>query len=173
MSDREEARRALRGALAPQLARAGTPLSVIAEDVLGEEDGEIDWVAASPDGIAWVVLVEAGPGGAALLERGLVQRAWVGRRLRDWCKLAPGLPLRPDLPTRALLIARDFPRSTQLAAREAAGEEIALARWNGEPERPGLEPLPALPRPRREAEPSPTRLVSVFRSGLTDADLTH
>ena len=136
MSDREEARRALRAALAPQLARVGTPLVVIAEDLIGEEDAGIDWVASSPDGVAWVVLVDPGSGGAALLEQALVQRAWVGNRLRDWCQLAPGLPLRPDLPARALLIARDFARTTQLAAREAAGEELVLARWSGEPGEP-------------------------------------
>lgn len=173
MSDRTEARRALRTALAPHLARAGTPLVVIAEDLIGEEDAGIDWIASSPDGVAWVILVEPGAGGATLLEQGLVQRAWVENRLRDWCKLAPGLLLRPDLPARALLIARDFARATQLAAREAGGEEIVLARWCGEASRPSLERLPGLPRPSREAPPPPARLASVFRSGLSDADLAH
>lgn len=173
MSDREEARRALRAALAPQLARVGTPLVVIAEDLIGEEDAGIDWVASSPDGVAWVVLVDPGSGDAALLEQALVQRAWVGNRLRDWCQLAPSLPLRPDLPARALLIARDFARTTQLAAREAAGEELVLARWSGEPESPTLARLAAPSRARRDAAPAaaPARLVSLFRSGLDDADL--
>lgn len=171
MSERESARRALRVGLAAQLGRAGTPLVVIAEDLIGEEDGGIDWVAASPDGVAWVVLVDPQIGGAALLEQGLVQRAWVGHRLRDWCKLAPSLPLRPDLPARVLLIARDFERSTLLAAREAAGEEIWLARWSGDPARPALERHPAPPRPARESEPPVARIASVFRSGLRDADL--
>lgn len=172
MSDRDAARRALRGALAPLLARVGTPLVVIAEDLIGEEDGGIDWVAASPDGVAWVVLVEPGPGGAALLEQGLVQRAWAAHRLADWCKLAPGLPLRADLPARALLVARGFSRTTQLAAREA-GEAVVLARWSGEPERPALERLPAIPRPRRAPAPGGAPLVSVFRSGLGESDLAH
>jgi hypothetical protein len=173
MSDRAQTRRALRAALASQLARTSTPLVVIAEDLIGEEDGSIDWVASSPDGVAWVVLIEPGPGGPALLEQGLVQRAWVEHRLRDWCKLAPGIPLRPDLPARALLIARDFGRATRLAARDASGEQIALAKWSGDSASPTLEPLPAPPQPRRDPESQPARLASVFRSGLTDADLAH
>lgn len=172
MSDRESARRALRAGLVARLGRAGTPLVVIAEDLIGEEDGGIDWLAASPDGVAWVVLVEPGVGGAALLEQGLVQRAWAGHRLRDWCKLAPSLPLRPELPARALLIALDFERSTLLAAREAAGAEIVMARWSGDPGQPGLARLSAPPRPVREPPPAPAeRIASVFRSGLRDADL--
>lgn len=172
MSEREAARRALRAGLAAQLGHAGTPLVVIAEDLIGEEDGGIAWLAASPDGVAWVVLVEPGVGGAALLEQGLVQRGWAGHRLRDWCKLAPSLPLRPDLPTRALLIARDFERATRLAAREVVGEAIVLARWSGDPARPALERLPAPPRPVREPLPAPAaRIASVFRSGLRDTDL--
>lgn len=165
----------LRAGLTPELVRIGTPFTVIAEDMIGEEDGGIDWIAASPGGVAWVVLIEPGPGAAALLEQGLVQRAWVEHRLRDWCQLAPGLSLRPELPARALLIARDFARATRLAARDAAGEAIVLARWSGDPGRPALEALPGIPRPRpeRQSAPPPARLTSVFRSGLTDSDLSH
>jgi hypothetical protein len=164
-------REALRRALAGRLAALGTPLELIAEDVIGEEDAAIDWIAAAPDGRAWVVLIEPAGGGPALLEQGLVQRAWVATRVPDWCKLAPSLRLRADLPPQLLLIARDFERTTRLAAREAGGE-IALARWEGDPAAPTLDPLAGIARISREAVPPPRTVASVFRSGLRSSDLT-
>ena len=106
-----------------------------------------------------------------MLERGLVQRAWVEARIPDWRQLAPTLALRPGLAPGVLLVARDHARSTRIAAREAAGDAVLLARWRGEASAPALELVDAPPRPRqRPAVPAP-RLASVFRTGLTDADL--
>jgi hypothetical protein len=173
MSDRDAARRALRRSLAPQLARLGTSLELVVEDALGEEDASIDWVAAAPDGRAWVVLVEPATGGASLLEQALAQRAWVRARIPDWSQLAPRLGLRTDLVPRALLIARDFERTTRIAAREL-GEAGVLARWTGDERAAALESLAVPPPPRERAPLGAGRaLSSVFRSGLTDADLAN
>jgi len=173
MPERGGEREALRRALASRLASLGTALELVAEDVAGEEDASIDWVAAAPDGRPWLVLVEPGVGGAALLEQGLVQRSWVATRVPDWCKLAPSLRLRADLPPRVLLVARDFERTTRIAAREAAGEAVALVRWSGEPGAPALEALAGPSRPARPTPAPPVRTVaSVFRSGLREVDLT-
>lgn len=173
MSDRDAGRRALRRGLAAQLARIGTSLELVVEDALGEEDAAIDWVATAPDGRAWVVLVEPATGGARLLEQALAQCAWVRARIRDWCQLAPQLGLRADLAPRALLVARDFERTTRIAAREI-GEAVVLARWTGEERAPTLEPLAPPPRPPGgPTAAAEAALVSVFRSGLTDADLAN
>jgi hypothetical protein len=176
MADSVEAQSALRRSLAPSLGQIGAPLEWIAEEVVGEDDGVIDWVAAGPDGRAFVVLVANAPGNATFLEEGLVQRAWVRTRIADWRKLAPGLALRADLAPRLLLIASDFARSTRIAAREAADAagEIWLARWSRAAETGSIEiarvdvaPAAAI----RDAEPSPVRrTTSVFRSGLHEAD---
>jgi hypothetical protein len=170
MAERAAARSALRRVLAAQLGRVGTSLELIAEDVIGEEDAPIDWVAAAPDGRAWIVLVEPGSGDARLLEQALVQRSWVQARIRDWAQLAPSLGLRAELVPRALLIARDFDRTTRIAAREAGTDDLLLARWTGDPET--LEPVALPARPRREPPAARARaLVSSFRSGLSEADL--
>lgn len=176
MAEADDARRALRRALAPRLAQLGAPLEVIAEDVLGEEDGVIDWVAAGPDGRATVVLVADGTGDAALLQAALAQRAWVAARIADWRKLAPGLALRAELAPRALLIARDFARSTRIAAREAAGTEIVLARWSATPGTGQIE-LARADGERaatRDSEPAPARrALSAFRTSLSDTDFAN
>lgn len=175
MAEADDDQRALRRALAPRLGQLGTPLELIAEDVLGEEDGVIDWVAAAPDGRAFVVLVANGSGNAALLQAGLVQRAWVESRIIDWRKLAPTLAVREEPPARALLIAREFDRATRIAAREAAGAAIVLARWRiagatGQVELQCVEPERRIAR----AGPAPSRRpASVFRTGLREADFAN
>jgi hypothetical protein len=172
MTESNDEQRALRRAIAPRLGQLGTPLELIAEDVLGEEDGVIDWVAAAPDGRAFVVLVANRTGDAALLQAGLVQRAWVEARIPDWRKLAPTLAVREEPPARVLLIARDFDRATRIAAREAAGAAIVLARWRlaGTTGEVDLERV--LPECRAARDlPAPARqAASAFRTGLRDAD---
>jgi hypothetical protein len=105
-----------------------------------------------------------------------VQRAWVAARIADWRKLAPGLVLRAELAPGALLIARDFGRSTRIAAREAAGTEIVLARWSATPGSGHieLERVDGARAVARESEPLPTRrATSPFRTGLHDADFAN
>jgi hypothetical protein len=175
MTEANDEQRALRRALAPRLGQLGTPLELIAEDVLGEEDGVIDWVAAAPDGRAFVVLVANRTGDAALLQAGLVQRAWVEARIPDWRKLAPALAVREEPPARVLLIARDFDRATRIAAREAAGAAIVLARWRlaGTTGEVDLERVLPECRVARDL-PAPARqAASAFRTGLRDADFVN
>jgi hypothetical protein len=173
MSDTEESRGALRRALAARLGDLGTALEVLAEDVLGEEDAAIDWIAAAPDGRAFVVLLADRCGDAALLQAGLVQRAWVESRVADWRKFAPSLALRSELSPHVLLLARDFARATRIAAREVSGSGITLARFRGDPATVGVEIERVVPESRvaREAPEPPRRLTSIFRTGLRDADL--
>jgi hypothetical protein len=176
MAEADDARRALRRALAPRLAQLGAPLEVVAEDVLGEADGVIDWVAAGPDGRATLVLVADGAGDAALLQAALVQRAWVAARIADWRKLAPGLALRAELAPRVLLIARNFTRATQIATREAAGTEIVLARWSAAPGTGHieLERVDGEGAVARESVPAPARrAMSPFRTSLSDTDFAN
>lgn len=175
MADAEDAQRALRRALAPRLGQLGTPLELIAEEVLGDEDGVIDWVAAAPDGRAFVVLVANGAGSSAMLQAGLVQRAWVESRIIDWRKLAPTLAVREEPPARALLIAREFDRPTRIAAREAAGSAIVLALWRiaeatGQAELECVEPER---RVSRAGAAPPRRPLSMFRTGLHEADFAN
>jgi len=99
-----------------------------------------------------------------------VQRAWVEARIPDWRQIAPELALRAELAPGLLLVAREHPRSTRIAAR-AAAEAIRLVRWSGAVDEPDLEMLEPPPRPRRAPAPRPLRLASVFRTSLTDADL--
>ncbi len=175
MAEIDDDPRALRRALAARLGQLGTPLELIAEDVLGEEDGAIDWVAAAPDGRAFVVLIANGVGDATLLQAGLVQRAWVAARIADWRKLAPTLALRDEPPARALLIARDFDRATRIAAREAGAAAIVLARWRsigatGQVELESVAPERSVAR--TVAAPA-QRPSSVFRTGLREADFAN
>jgi hypothetical protein len=176
MREDDDEQRELRRAIAPRLGQLGTPLEVIAEEVLGEEDGVIDWVAAAPDGRAFVVLVANRCGDAALLQAGLVQRAWVEARIPDWRKLSPTLAVREESHARVLLIAREFERATRIAAREAAGASIVLARWRragttGEVDLERVEPEPRIARDRHEPARRPP--VSAFRTGLRDADFVN
>jgi hypothetical protein len=175
MTEADDEQRALRRAIAPRLGQLGTPLEVIAEDVLGEEDGVIDWVAAAPDGRAVVVLVANRSGDAALLQAGLVQRAWVEARIPDWRKLAPTLAVREETPARVLLIAREFERATRIAAREAAGAAIVLARWRlaGTTGEVDLERVETESRGARDLLAPARQAASTFRTGLRDADFVN
>ena len=103
MADASELRSALRRGFAANLRRLGLALELLAEDVVGDEDASIDWIAASPEGRAWLVVIEPDVAGAALLETALVQRAWVEARIPDWRQLAPNLALREGLAPRLLL----------------------------------------------------------------------
>lgn len=169
-----EERAALRRELRARLGQLGVSLQILAEDLLGEGDEAIDWVAIEPDGRAWVGLVELGAGTDTMLVRGLAQRSWVQARLPDWMQLAPGLEARAELRPRLLLLAAEFSRTLRVAAREADAEGIRLACYRWRAGRRGLEavlePLPAPQAPRAALEPAPPRLASVFRSGLRDAD---
>jgi hypothetical protein len=163
--------------LRARLGQLGVSLQILAEDVMGDEDVRIDWVAVDPSGRAWVVLVAPEEAEAPLLlARGLAQRAWLEARLPDWRQLAPELPVRLDARPRLLLIAPGFPRLVQVAAREADAEGISLARlrWSAAdgPGEAGLEPVRPPPAPAREETALPTapRRASAFRSGLSDHD---
>jgi hypothetical protein len=166
----------LRRELRARLGRIGTPLQLLAEGVLGEEDARIDWVAVDPGGRVCVALVDTGGSSEQeLLVRGLVQRAWVHARIGDWLQLAPGLAARPDLRPRLLLLAPAFSRLARLAAREADPEGISLAtyRWShaGDSAELLVEPLELPPAVAAgSGAPAAAPLVSVFRSGLTERD---
>jgi hypothetical protein len=171
MADAAELRAALRRGFASAVRQLGLALELIAEDVLGEEDEAIDWVAAGPDGRAWVVLLDPATSPAGMLERGLAQRAWIEARIPDWRQLAPTLALRDGLAPGVLLVAREHGRCVRVAAREAAGESVLLASWRGEASAPELALIDAPARARQRPSLPAPRLASVFRSGLTDADL--
>lgn len=168
---------ALRRSLRSRLGHLGAPLQIVAEDVLGEADARIDWVAIEPGGRVCVVLVDARGGDESLLARGLAQRAWVQARIGDWRQLAPGLAARADLRPRLLLLAPDFSRVARLAAREADPDGLRLARFRWMPAGDGrpeltLEPLEPLASPLAPEAPAAPEapLASVFRSGLHERD---
>lgn len=182
MAEEEKERAALRREVRSHLGQLGVPLQILAEDLAGEEDGTIDWVAVEPDGRVWVGLVDLEGDDAGLLARGLAQRAWVRARLRDWHKLAPGLPARPDLAPRLLLVAPSFSRVTQVAAREADPDGLRLVRLRWRRGRLGIEIALELPASAGSAAGSapagaglrpalpPVPVASVFRSGLSARD---
>ncbi len=96
-------------------------------------------------------------------------------RIPDWRKLAPSLAVREEPPPRLLLIARDFDRATRIAAREAAGAAIVLARWRfagttGEVDLQRIEPEPRVGRDLPAPAP---KASSSFRTGLRDADFVN
>jgi len=165
---------ALRRALRSRLGSLGTPLQILAEDMLGEDDARIDWLAMEPSGRVALALLDGEGGGEALLARGLAQRAWVHARIGDWRKLAPHLQARSDLRPRLLLLAPDFSRIVRLAAREADAEGVHLARvhWVSAGGSFGVEvePIQLPPAPVVEAAPESPPLASVFRSGLGERD---
>lgn len=176
MDPREAEAARLRRELRPQLGRAGTPLQILAEGVLGEEDVRIDWLALEPGGRVCVAIVDAAGGDETLLARALAQRAWVQARIADWLQLAPSLGARPELRPRLLLLAPAFSRVARIAAREADadGIRLVLVRWTHGHGGPVLsvQPLDPVPAPDRgdAADPPSPALVSVFRSGLSDRD---
>lgn len=167
----------LRRAMRSRLAAIGGPLQILAEGLLGEEDGRIDWIAVEPAGRVWVVLLDGAGGDGRLLVRGLAQRAWVRARLPDWRQLARDLPVAADAPPLLVLLAPEFPRLVRAAAQEADGEGIRLGRYWWQPGARGdaelrLERVPPLDASvRRDAvRPAPAPLASTFKSSLTDRD---
>ncbi len=170
----------LRRALRSRLAAIGGPLQILAEGLLGEEDGPIDWIAVEPSGRLWVVLVDGGDGAGGdqrLLVRGLAQRAWVRSRLPDWRQLARELPATRDTPPLLVLLAPEFSRLARVAAREADRDGIRLGRYRWQPGARGSAELrleqvaPLDGRERSVASYPPSRpIASMFHSGLTDRD---
>ncbi len=168
----------LRRAMRSRLAALGGPLQVLAEGLLGEEDGRIDWIAVEPTGRVWVVLLDgAGGDDGRLIVRGLAQRAWVRARLPDWRQLARDLPVDADAPPLLVLLAPEFPRLIRAAAQEADGDGIRLGRYWWQPGARGDAEL----RLERVAPlganvlgdavpPAPMPLASTFKSRLTDRD---
>jgi hypothetical protein len=175
VSDDELDPAALRRELRSRLGQLGVSLQILAEDLLGEADQRIDWVAVEPSGRTWVGLLDPSGEDDALVARGLAQRAWVHARLPDWAQLAPGIGARVEERPRLLLVAADFSPLTRIAAREADADGIRLARYRWRIGRRGAEltlrPLEPLPGLAPEAGDSPpARVASVFRSSLTDRD---
>ncbi|MDJ0867308.1 MAG: hypothetical protein QNK03_14455 [Myxococcota bacterium] len=168
----EPDRERLRSELGARLGELGSPIRLLAEDVLGADDEPIDWVGVEPDGRAALALLATGPADGDLLVAGLAQRAWLEARLPDWEKLATGLGIRSELRPRLLLVAAALPRALRVAAREADAEGIRLGRFRSasadEPLRLELVELPPQPRPRAPAAPP---ALSIFRTGLSDEDL--
>lgn len=169
--DASSLRRALRG----RLAALGGPLQVLAEGILGDEDGRIDWIAVEPTGRVWVVLVDATGDDERLLVQGLAQRAWVRARLPDWRQLARDLPASLDLPPLLALLAPDFSRLVRVAAREAEGDGVRLGRYRWQPGPRGsaelrLESVPPFDASVGADAPHADPVLSVFKSGLTDRD---
>jgi len=169
---------ALRRELRSQLGGLGVPLQILAEDVAGESDERIAWIAMAPDGRACVVLVDPDGGDDALVARGLAQRAWVQARIADWLQLAPGLGARAELRPRLLLLAPEFSRLTRVAAREADPDgllQLVRFRWSPTANGPVLRldrlepPPPGRPTPPAEDE---RPVASVFRSGLGERDFS-
>jgi hypothetical protein len=161
----------LRRRFATRLRDLGLALELLAEDVIGDEDRPIEWIAAGSDGRAWLVLIDAGGGSGELIERALVQRAWVTARIRDWRQLAPGLPLREGVAPGVILVAESAGRSLRIAAREAFGDASRVVEWGRGGADAELQVTPAPPRARAPEPAVAPRLRSVFRTGLTDADL--
>lgn len=158
----------------------GEPVRVLAEDVLGAGDERIDWIAVLRSGRAVVGLLATERPPPGFLESGLVQRAWVGARLRDWQKLAPGLDVRADLRPVLLLLAPELPPSLEVAAREADASTLWIVRYAFE--RRGTSVRAVLRRERGADTPAPEPaaeipsgdrpLRSLFRTGLSDEDLS-
>ncbi|HSJ97956.1 MAG TPA: hypothetical protein VLC53_12825 [Myxococcota bacterium] len=176
MDSRDADAAALRRELRSRLGLLGAPLQLLGEDLLGEEDARIDWVAMEPDGRVCVVLVSE-KGDERLLALGLAQRAWVQARIGDWRQLAPWLSAGVDLRPRLLLLARDFSRIVRLAAREADSEGLRLARFrwehaNGREPELTLEALDPLPVPNPPPASASAPLASVFRSALGERDFS-
>jgi hypothetical protein len=166
----------LRRRLRARLAELGPPLRLLAEEIRGDDEAVIDWVAAEPDGRVVVVLLDLEAGDPMLLAEGLTQRAWVMARLPDWLKLAPGLGVRAELRPALLLLAPRFSRKTRIAAREADPAGIWLGRIGWAGRGPASEPEIDLVRPPREIplaqqESAATLPAAGFRTGLTDEDL--
>ena len=163
----------LRSALRAALGRRGRPLRVLAEGIEGLS-GSVDWVTADPAGRVVAVLLTLEEDRALeLVARGLAERDALAARLAEWRQLAPELGLRADAGVDVLLLAPEFSPAARAAAA-ALGDAVELARvrfaavgaapaqalLESLAEQPG-EPAVATPRPR----------LSIFRSGLRDADL--
>jgi hypothetical protein len=171
------ARASLLRAVAADLHTSVPGFRPIAEGLLAQES-RIDLFGV--DALGAAVLVSVGDEAEALARIGrlLAQRRWLEPRLADWLKLAPQLELKPDLPSRAVLVCASFGPEARLAAEALDGAWLQLVRYrsvhNGAGDRLLLEPLDA-------AAPVPARPTSVpdaaasppasFRTGLSDDDL--
>jgi len=181
------ARARLRAEIREHLPAFDATLQVIAEDILGA-DARIDLVAVDEKGgVTLILLGEAGED-LTLVALALAQRVWVRERLHDWAQFAPQHALRPEAPVQVLLLAPYFGATAQAAAAELSFEGLRLGwvRTLQNAAGPGLwiDSLPLLraaskahtaPPPAAPLPPSATAalasVTSVFRTGLSDADL--
>lgn len=158
----------LRRTLRSEFERLEPGLRVLAEDFLGLE-AKLDLLACDAEGRLVLALV-ADPGRELeAVANALAQAEFCAPRVRDWQKLAPELPLRPEAGVRTFLLARDFPAPVVLASRAVGAERVVLVRCVPGEEAGALRLQLVAPPPRTVQRLQPRR--SGFRFGLTDADL--
>lgn len=163
-----DAGRELRRTLRSEFEQLEPGLRVLAEDFLGLE-AHLDLLATDAEG-RLVLAIVAEPGRELEgIANAMAQAEFCAPRVRDWRKLAPDLPLRPEAGVRSFVLAREFSAPAVLAGAALGETRITLVRFHPG-EEPGALHLQLLTRPRRRVDaPRPTR--SGFRFGLTDADL--
>ena len=149
-----------------RLGDAAPGLRLVAEGLLGA-DSPIDFVGIDAEGRAVIILVGDPGADLELVTRGLAQRAWVERRLRDWLQLAPHLGVRPEMGVRLLLLCPGFRAESRAAASVLAPDAPELILYRCVRNGAGVDSL-VEPLDNRPTAPTP---AAPFRTGLTDADL--
>ena len=163
-----DAERGLRRTLRSEFEQLEPGLRVLAEDFLGLE-ANLDLLAADAEGRLVLALVTEPGRELEGIASAMAQAEFCAPRVRDWQKLAPDLPLRPEAGVRTFVLAREFSAPAVLAAGALGEARIALVRfYSGE--EPGTLHLQLVTQPARRVD-QPRRARSGFRFGLTDADL--
>ena len=163
-----ESERGLRRTLRSEFEQLEPGLRVLAEDFLGLETN-LDLLAVDAEGRLVLALVTEPGRELEGIANAMAQAEFCAPRVRDWQKLAPDLPLRPDAGVRTFVLAREFSAPAVLAAGALGETRIVLVRFQVGEEAGALR-LQLLTQPPRRVDP-PRRARSSFRFGLTDADL--
>ncbi len=162
-------RSALRSALRAQLDELVPGARLIASDLLAAES-PIDLLLAGPEGEAIAVgLAEAGHEFEALA-RAQAHTSWIAARIRDWRKLAPELPLRPERPVRALVLVQEIGDELRAAAAGMSAVELRQIQALETPDGLRLLLLPSSPARSGDGAP-PAEPLPRLRTSLSDAEL--
>ena len=156
------------------LKQGSAPLEMMARNIRGIEQDQIEFLGRTSDGSLAVVRICKANEDAATLVEGLAQCHWISQRLSDWKQLSSQFEMIQQEKVVLYLVAPKFCAHSVRVAQDILSGRVRLLRYqclaNGEGVQLFLEELGSEPETIQQ-ELREIETQSHFRSDLNDDDL--